>query len=465
MQHLLLKFVKAANLRPIYKRNILLARVSAAFNLASNDEDDLSEGRASSLRLRELIGYIHDQATNAACFDDIKGFVERLSPAAMKHLAFEHTPRIADETQGQVNSARVRTLALKLQYFVSTCPSMYINIPGGLRKSIVSEEEIDHKSSGSSFSAISGEALKVHQSLSDITDDHPAVETEIRPDLVILIALCNVQQAFPPSTDKLRSPASLQPLLRALLILEHQLSLTPKHGAITLLLVQLHLLLGTAPRAREIWETLGVKRTIMDSLAPLFYDRLSTVAPDVISPADNWGWQLMELLNSHYDASLRLRMPRRLIDAFEARSYGSVLSIPEYIENLRWSCTRVMSLVEEGRTERALGHNFLEVFQDNRFSMFSWLNESTVSANQIPAEVADDTQLKEVIDYGSFPSWDCSSRPPVYARLRVGPAPTVSPTHEQQFISTNPMVEPTSSSIAIIGGVLRNTHIQATAGV
>ena len=286
VQDLLVKFVRSSNLRPIYRRNILLARVSAAFNLASNDGDDISEGQASSLRLRELIGYIQDQASSAALFDDVKGFVEKLSPAGMKHLAFKHTPRLADEIDDQVNSARVRTLALKLQYFVSTCPSMYISIPGEkrLQKCLVSEEEISDDSCGPSFSSIAQAALKLHQSLSDITADHPAVETEIRPDLAILIALCSIQQAFPPSADRSRSPKSLQPLLQALLILEHQLSLTPKHGAISLVLVQLHLRLGTAPRAREIWETLGVKRTIMDSLAPIFYDRLSTIAPGIVSP-------------------------------------------------------------------------------------------------------------------------------------------------------------------------------------
>lgn len=427
VQDLLVKFVKSPNLKPIYRRNILLARVSAAFNLASNDGDDLAEGQPSSLRLRELIGYLHDQATNAACFDDIKSFVERLSPPAMQHLAFEHVPRIADETQGQVNAARVRTLALKLQYFVSTCPSMYANIPGPtrLRKCLASDEELDQNSISNTFSKVSQAALEVHKSLSDITNDHPAVETEIRPDLALLIALCHIQQAFPPSTEKSLSPVSLQPLLRALLVLEHQLSLTPKHGAISLVLVQLYLLLGGPSRARDIWETLGVKRTIMDSLAPIFYDRLSTIAPALISPGDDQGWQLLELLNSHYAASLKLRMPRRLIDAFEAGSFGSILSIPKYTEDLRSSCTRAISLVEEVRTERALGFQFAEVLQDSRYCKYFEGGELSHADTMID-EIDDETHLTEVIDYGSFPSWDCSARPPVCTHLRIGPPPTVS---------------------------------------
>ncbi|KPM44463.1 hypothetical protein AK830_g2136 [Neonectria ditissima] len=414
VQDLLLKFVKIPNLRPIYKRIILLARVSAACNLASNDGDDLSGDEPVSVRLKELIHYVKDQGTSVACFDDIKGFVEKLSPPAIKHLAYEFTPQLAENTDDEIGSARIYVLALKLQYFSSTCSSMYATIPGEKprRKCLVSGSEVDFSSPGPCFATVAQGALELYQSLAELASEHPVVEAEIKPELAILIALCNVQSAFPPSTDSSNTPVSLSPLLRATLLLEHQLPLTPKHGIISLLLVQLHLLLGAAPRAREIWETLGVKRTIMDSLGPIFYDRLSTISPSIISPNDNEGWELMELLHTHYSVSLKLRMHRRLIDAFESNSYGSVMDIPRYMERLRWSCTRAMSLVEEARTERLMGQHFTSVLQDDRF-----------------IDVTDDDKLNEAIDYGSFPSWDCSSRPPVYSRLRVGPSSTNRRAH------------------------------------
>jgi N-terminal acetyltransferase B complex non-catalytic subunit len=369
VQGLLLKYIKSPNLRPIYKRIILLARVSAAFNLASNDEDDLAENEPASFRLKELIKYIEDQGTNTACFDDIKPFVEKLNPAAMKHLAYDYTPRVAEDMEDEVKSARARNLSFKLQYFAATCPSMYSTIPGDkpLRKCIVSQTEVDASSPGPAFASISEAALKAHQSLADLTSKSPSVDAEIRSELAVIIALCSIQAAFPPSTDISHKPISYAPLLQALLLLEYQLTLAPKHSIISLLLVQLHLLVGSAPRAREIWDTLGVKRTIMDSLAPIFYDRLSTISPALISPSDETGWELLELLSSHYNNSLKLRMPRRLIDAFESSSYSSVIDIPSYMEDLRWSCTRVMSLVEETRTDRIMGENFSEVFTDPRF--------------------------------------------------------------------------------------------------
>ncbi|KAH7238049.1 N-acetyltransferase B complex non catalytic subunit-domain-containing protein [Fusarium tricinctum] len=414
VQGLLLKFIKSPNLRPIYKRIILLARVSAAFNLASNDRDDLVENEPASFRLKELIKYIDDQGTNTACFDDIKPFVEKLNPSAMKHLAYDHAPKLAEDMEDEVKSARVRNLSFKLQYFAATCPSMYSTIPGDkpLRKCIVSQTDVDARSPGPAFASISEAALKAHQSLADLTSKSPSMDAEIRPELAVIVALCHVQAAFPPSTDVSHKPISYAPLLQALLLLEYQLTLAPKHSIISLLLVQLHLLVGSTPRAHEIWDTLGVKRTIMDSLAPIFYDRLSTISPALISPSDETGWELLELLSSHYNNSLKLRMPRRLIDAFESNSYSSVIDIPSYMEDLRWSCTRVMSLVEETRTDRIMGENFSEVFTDPRF-----------------AQVTDDTKLVDNIDYGSFPSWDSSSRPPIYSRLRVGPAPTNRRAH------------------------------------
>ncbi|KAF5020067.1 hypothetical protein F66182_7909 [Fusarium sp. NRRL 66182] len=414
VQQLLLKFINSPNLRPIYMRVILLARLSAAFNLVSNDKDDIVNGEPASFRLKELISYTNAQGENAACFDDIKAFVERLSCAALKYLAYDLVPKLAQETEDNIKAARIRNLSFKLQYFSATCPSMYNTVPGKepLRKCVVSGAEVDARSPGPAFAVIAEAALKAHQSLDALISESPSVEAEIRPELAVIIALCNIQAAFPPSADISNSPISIAPLLRALLFLEHQISLTPKHGVISLLLVQLHLLVGSSPRALEIWNTLGVKRTIMDSLAPIFYDRLSTISPALISPLDDDGWELLELLNAHFTTSLKLRMPRRLIDAFESGSYSSVIDIPKYMENLRWSCTRVMSLVEEFRTERLMGEHSAEVLMDSRF-----------------IEVTDEKKLVETIDYGSFPSWGCGSQPPVYTRLRIGPALTNRRAH------------------------------------
>jgi hypothetical protein len=117
---------------------------------------------------------------------------------------------------------------------------------------------------------------------------------------------------------------------------------------------------------------LAVKRTIVDSLAPIFYDRLSTVSPIILDSSDGWGWELVETLRSHFSVSLKLKMPRKLIDAFESASYGSILDMPKYIENLRAGCTRAMSLVEEVRADRLLGEPCGEFLDDARFGTFQF---------------------------------------------------------------------------------------------
>lgn len=44
----------------------------------------------------------------------------------------------------------------------------------------------------------------------------------------------------------------------------------------------------------------------------------------------------------------------------------------------------------------------------------------------VTAEIHDDVQLCETIDFGSYPSWAMSDRRPVYIQLQLGPSPTVS---------------------------------------
>ncbi|EQK99899.1 N-acetyltransferase B complex, non-catalytic subunit [Ophiocordyceps sinensis CO18] len=413
VQRVLLTLVKSKNLRPIYRRNLLLARLSAAFNLGLGDEEDLADGEPSSLRLRELISFIDDQRGSSACFDDVKSFVERLDFSAAQFLAYKHVPQLAKAGSDAETTARIRLLSLKLRYLVTTCPSSAVRVPGPkpTSKCAVCDAWFDAAMCSLCLSSIGRNALVLHtQTRKELADDAVA-GSEIMPEFALAAAFCNLGLAFnvdgPGSAPSGQS--STQHLLRALFILERQLRLTPRHAPISLLLVQLHLRLGSAHRARQVWSDLAVKRTIVDSLTPLFHDRLSTIAPAVLSQSDSGGQRLTETLRSHYAESLKLRMPKRLIDAFEAGSYRSIMDIPKYIEDLGASCTRMMSLVEESRTKRLLG---MSRGYNARF-----------------AEVPDELCLNEVIDYGSFPSWDCSACPPLHTRLRVGPPPSNERSH------------------------------------
>lgn len=349
---------------------MILARVSAAFMLKTNDGDDIKDGQPSSLRLRELVNYIQDQKTSAACFDDVKELLELLDVSGLKYMAYTYTPELAKTVKDPVLSARVNLLALKTQYLLSTCPIGRAPIAGEKpsSKCLVCDAQFASESCPVCLAKISSAALGAYKSATKDFAENPAGQNELLPELSMVVAFCNIQLAFQSRSGYIHSsPPASQYLLRALFVLEHQAFLTPKHSQISLLLVQLHLLLGSAHRSREAWHGLAVKRTIVDSLAPIFYDRLSTIAPIILDSSDSWGWELIETLRSHFSVSLKLKMPRRLIDAFEAGSYGSILDMPKYIENLRSGCTRAMSLVEEVRADRLLGEPCGEFLNDPRF--------------------------------------------------------------------------------------------------
>jgi hypothetical protein len=331
----------------------MLARISAAFKLLPCDEPDIKDGRPASFRMRELIQYIDDQAHNPACFDDAKVFVESLDSSGIRYLAHEHYT--VQASADDVASLRKRLFTLKLQYFETTCPQVYNEMQNSARL-----ENIER---------VVTAGIDLYKFIGEKGSSTSSAVSEVQSEVVLLLAICLVDLAnLQGSPTSLPSPDSTKYLVQALLLLDQQLLKCPKHSQMTLLLVQLHLLLGSGQEAREMWETLAVKNTIMDSLAPIFYDRLSTVAPGLMSPDDTAGWRLMQSIKTHYQASLRMRMPRRLIDAFEAGSYSAVLDIPRYIENLRTSCTRAMSLVESARSERLLQDPETDLRSDPRFS-------------------------------------------------------------------------------------------------
>lgn len=427
---LLNKLKRATGARAIHRRNILMARLLAAFHLNTDDEDDMLENRPSSLRIRELAHYIDDQSLSPSCFDDIKGFVGRLDEAGMKHIAYDYVPGLKEEVADVLKSARLHLLSLKLQYFVLSCVSTQFAHPrrGSTHHCTICDARTRHSFCPQCTSRISSAALEAYTSISQGAAKDSPLFTEIMPELALLHAFCSIRFAFHPARldAPLLRPTSLRYLLRALLILEHQTVLTPKHSGISLYVVQLNLLLGSAHRAREVWDPLDIKQTILDSLSPIFFDRLSTIAPSVASPSSS-SHQLAKL-SSHYSVSLKLRMPQQLIDAFEAGNYSSVLAIPKYTHNLRASCTRAMSLVEETRAERLFGLSTAKMTEDTRFS--EKLPPTAQFIIDVPlttltGELSDDVEMNELADYGSFPCWEAAECSPAYARLRIGPQPSV----------------------------------------
>lgn len=376
VQTLLAKLLASDHMRPMYRRNILLARVLAVFSLGHNEESDLVDGRPSSLRLQELIHYIDDQHTSPACFSDVKTLMESLDVAGLKYLAFEHLPQLADGESNDLKAASTRLLALKTRYLLLTQRKSKSRGQTQQLRCTVCESAVESTLCRACLSQLSQAGVAFYDSITKSDDENTKISAEILPELAILIAFCDLGLAFDSSrqTGQPLTAQATRRLIRATLLLEDQLAQNSGHSQLSLVLTQLHIRLGSAYRASDIWDVIGVKRTIIDSLGPVFYDRLSTISPALLSTYDSWGSHLMDLLQSHYHVSLKLQMPRRLVDAFESGSYSSVMGIPKYIDRLRMSCTRVMSLAEARRIERFLGQTSHDLELDTRFSRFFFMS-------------------------------------------------------------------------------------------
>jgi N-terminal acetyltransferase B complex non-catalytic subunit len=353
----------------MYRRNILLARVLAVSSLGPSDESDLKDSQPSSLRLRELIRYIDDQYTSPACFSDVKTLMESLDAAGLKYLAFDHLPKLAEGDSSDFKAASTRLLAHKAQYLLLTHRKTKYRDQNQVLKCTVCDSTVESTLCQTCLSRLSQACVTFYSSVTKSEGEKTKIKAEIVPELAILIAFCSLNLAFGEGqVGQPLKPQATRHLIRALLLLDDQLAQNSGHSQLSLVLTQLHIRLGSGSRASDIWDVIGVKRTIIDSLGPIFYDRLSTISPALLSTYDSWGSHLMDLLQSHYVNSLKLQMHPRLIDAFESGSYSSVVGIPQYIESLRSSCTRAMSLAEARRIERFLGQPSRELESDLRFS-------------------------------------------------------------------------------------------------
>ena len=254
---------------------------------------------------------------------------------------------------------------MKLRYFATTRPQSSTRLadkrgsgPGYRCKECGSAtsdschvclEELVHDV-GRAFRAIAGDEATVH-ALSGQGNDP-------RPDMALTssVALLKLGGLGSRRVSTRGSPikgVSVPRFLQATLLLDGRLQSNPGDVRLRLLLVKLYLLLGCGTIAHQLWLHMDVKRTIQDALSPLFFDRISTVAPTLFHTSS--GKPLLGSLKKYYQTSLRSPAPVTIWAAFAAGSYTSILDMAEFDDRLRRSCTRVMAAVEERRGARFFG--------------------------------------------------------------------------------------------------------------
>lgn len=371
----------------MYKKTTALALLEMSFRIPKPLL--LTSTTASDLltpRLTQLCLFLDQNYDRLSAFDDLKGYVAELSFAEAKHFVEEMIPKIAGDvgtalwspvacTAANTPSSRqpetlkgilLKVLELKFRYLLTTCPqtlSEVASVVDGQPQTQRYRCRFCSKPASSPcegcLGSIISSAVSARQKISADAEHVkaiPRLDKDPRLDLSMLVGLSLLKLSGIQRRARNVSQPPLQDintarLLQAVLILDTQLGETPNDTGLRLLLVQLYLLLGCASYAYQLWAPLGVKRTIQDAVSPLFFDRISTLAPGLFQGSR----PLMDPLRSYYEHTLRDPCPTRVWDAFSSGSYTSIINMAEYDSRLRRSCTVVMTVAEERRAARALG--------------------------------------------------------------------------------------------------------------
>ncbi|CAK7272867.1 hypothetical protein SEPCBS119000_005346 [Sporothrix epigloea] len=187
--------------------------------------------------------------------------------------------------------------------------------------------------------------------------------------------------------------------LSAALVLDTQHRLTPDDIPVRLLLIRLSLRIGCSTHALALWQPLGVKRSILDALGPIFFDRLSTFAPGLfVGDLGAGRGNLLQPIKHYFDTVMRQPSAVRIWDAFASGSYASILDMEMYHTRLQQSATRAMAILENRRASRAIGGRIDPVPDD------------------LPA-----TSLHDSTDYGAFPNLETSFGLCLAEQVCIGP--------------------------------------------
>jgi hypothetical protein len=289
-----------------------------------------------------------------ARFEDLKPFVERIrgkSDWAQLNQYFSR-PMVTDETMDVQYALKKVVLGCQLQFLISTFPeSRSGSIRSMALRALSLLRQLRQLRSGSSEQEFAIATGRIGQ------EEFDEARNVTEPELSIVAALCLFKlsgigyrnNVGPRSSITSRTDAYTL-IYRATVILEIQKSRTPRHPGVLLLLAKLYVLLGCVSLATSCWRNLSIKRTLVDSVSPILYDRLSTVS---------LGFGAGSLANDvspHYSSTcMNPRNPMQLVEAYAAQSHTAILQIPKFIDELRTSCTMVMAYVETTRSSRVAG--------------------------------------------------------------------------------------------------------------
>ncbi|KAK1830396.1 N-alpha-acetyltransferase 25, NatB auxiliary subunit [Podospora conica] len=400
----------------MYKKNLSLALLETTFQLAGGSQTSDDGPKGMTPRVIQIGLFLQKYFDKLSAFEDVKGYVADLSFEEAKTLMEEVLPNLLDGKSDKPKQFTLKAFVSKLRYLLTTCPqtlSRHPSVVDGKEQSDPYQcrfcSQLTSLPCRHCLKDIVTEAASTYKQISNdkqLIAAIPSLDKDPRLDLAMVIGTAILKLAGLRTKDHSLTRLPMRGvdaglLLQATLVLDTQLKETPRENGLRLLLVQLHLLLGSASIAYQLWIPMDVKRTIQDALSPLFFDRISTLSPGLFHGSR----PLMEPLRVYYRHTLRDECPLKIWDAFQSGSYTSILGMNEYDSTLRRSCTLMMSMVEESRATRAFGGKV----------------DVEIADQQLAWKITDDTTLVHQTDYGSFTNLESHHGPPIQDFVRLGP--------------------------------------------
>ncbi|KXJ91346.1 N-acetyltransferase B complex non catalytic subunit-domain-containing protein [Microdochium bolleyi] len=372
-------------------------------------DSQVQQQGADDTRLAALAAYVLNNYRSPSVYDETQSFIELLSPLEVRQLiSILATPLESDDTFKTLATTAIR---LRIQFTIATHTAAVCPACGS--------EPSHNRHCPKCLREIAVTALQQYKNSMADTDlrENVLPKQPVDPisDFAVigasaLLKLGNVGSESRPGASRISSlsAADIQLVLQAIVVLESYFIALPKNDALRMMLVKLYLLLGCVSRAKTLWDSFGVKNAILDSLAPLFYDRLSTYAPHFFSSvsATDGNPTRTSPLVSYFDIALRRTYPRGLKDALEYDSYSSIVGLYEFYEKLKKSCSMVMVRVEARRGRR---------FNQLR-------NPRFVDDDPLLQNLTIDHNLSEVTNYSCLPNLGRRGSSTMTDMLNVGPS-------------------------------------------
>ncbi|KAH7027550.1 N-acetyltransferase B complex non catalytic subunit-domain-containing protein [Microdochium trichocladiopsis] len=364
---------------------------------------------SENTRLLALATYVINNYRSPSVYDETQAFIEMLSPAEAKQF---RTILATNLEQDDVFKRFVTTaLRLRVQFTIATHVAAICSACG---TELSCQEYCAKCLRQIAITAL--QQYKVAMSNSELRDNVlPKTPVDPISDFAVigacaLLKLGDAGDGTRPGAPGISAlaDADVQLVLQAIVLLEAYFAALPKNDALRMMLVKLYLLIGCVSRAKTLWDSFGVKNAILDSLAPLFYDRLSTFAPHFFASTSASGGgnpTSMSPLVSYFDTALRRTYPRGLKDALDYDSYSSIAGLYGFYEKLKTSCSMVMV-----RTEARRGRRFNQL-----------RNPHCIDDDPLIRNLSTRHKLSEVTDFSCLPNLGRRGSPTITEMLNLGP--------------------------------------------